>query len=224
MDDASGLSPYLNPARYIDSDHPAVIAFAERWGGGEGPALVRVLALFNAVRDEILYDPYVPMGDPESYRASSAIARGRGFCVPKAALLAACCRHFGIPARVGYGDVKNHLATKRLTEWLESDIYTWHSYAEILLDGNWVKATPAFNKAMCEKFGVLPLEFDGKADCLFHPYDRDGRQHMEYLRHRGVFTDVPYETIVEEFRRLYPKALSAAGGIGGDFQAEAGAA
>jgi transglutaminase-like putative cysteine protease len=224
MSEDADLALYLKPASYIDSDHPLVIAFAERWGGGEFSPLDRVLKLFNAVRDEILYDPYVPMNDPESYRASSAIERGRGFCVPKAALLAACCRHFGIPARVGYGDVKNHLATKRLTEWLESDIYTWHSYTEILLDGAWVKATPAFNKPMCLKFGVLPLEFDGKNDCLFHPYDNGGRKHMEYLRYRGTFADVPYETIVTEFRQLYPKALTSANGIGGDFQAEAGAA
>lgn len=221
MDDNS---QYLRPTAFIDSDHPDIARFAEEHlgGGGGGDERERVLRLFAAVRDEIHYDPYVPMADPESYRASSALHRGRGFCIPKAALLAACCRHIGVPARVGYGDVRNHLATRRLTEWLESDVYTWHSYAEILIDGRWVKATPAFNKAMCEKFGVLPLEFDGRNDCLFHPFDRNGRQHMEYLRYRGVFADVPFDTIVAEFRLLYPKAMAAEDGAGGDFQAEAG--
>lgn len=217
------LDLYIAPSSFIDCDHPDVVRFTEHHAGRGSSDKEKVLSLFLAVRDDILYDPYVPMNDPESYRASSAIQRGRGFCIPKAALLAAGCRHLGIPARVGYGDVKNHLATRRLTEWLESDVYTWHSYADIFLDGRWVKATPAFNKVMCEKFGVLPLEFDGENDCLFHPFDKSGRQHMEYLRYRGTFADVPFDTIVAEFRQLYPKAMATDQGAGGDFQADAGA-
>lgn len=213
---------FLAPARFVDSDHPDVIAFAHRTAGVNGGSLDRILRLFYTVRDEILYDPYVPLGDPGSYRASTTLERGRGFCIPKAALLAACLRVIGVPARVGYADVRNHLATPRMREITGSDLYTYHSYTDIWIEDRWVKATPAFNKAMCDKFGVKPLDFDGRNDCLFHAYDREGRQHMEYLRDRGTFADVPHDEIVVDFRQRYPKMFSDPTGIKGDFQAEAG--
>lgn len=210
---------YLAPGKFVDSDHPKVIDYARRAAGSNGSELERILRLFYTIRDEILYDPYVPLGDPGSYRASTTVERGRGFCIPKAALLAACLRVIGVPSRVGYADVRNHLATPRMREAAGGDVYSYHSYTDIWIDGRWVKATPAFNKAMCDKFGVKPLEFDGKTDCLFHPYDREGRQHMEYLRDRGAFADVPHDEIVADFTQRYPKMFE---GLGGDFQAEAG--
>src|SRR5215470_17689442 len=54
--------------------------------------------------------------------------------------------------------------------------------AQLHLDGRWVKATPLFDRALCERFGVRPLEFDGRADSLFHAFDAAGRRHMEYVR------------------------------------------
>jgi hypothetical protein len=57
---------------------------------------------------------------------------------------------------------------------------------------------------LCEKFGVNPLNFDGRNDSLFHPYDREGKKHMEYVRDHGHFADVPYERIAAYFREYYP--------------------
>ena len=104
-----------------------------------------------------------------------------------------CARAIGIPSRVGYGDVRNHLATPKLLALLGTDEFVFHGYAELFLDGVWVKATPAFNIDLCEKFGVLPLEFNGRDDSLFHPYDASGRRHMEYIRQRGSFNDLPFD-------------------------------
>ncbi len=129
---------------------------------------------------------------------------GYGWCVPKAALLAAAARAVGIPARVGYADVRNHLSTERLRRILQTDLYIWHGYTELWLDGDWVKATPAFNLELCERFGIHPLEWDGQADSLYHPYDREGRRHMEYVNQRGTFDDVPVAQIAADFAALYP--------------------
>src|SRR4029077_19226901 len=100
----------------------------------------------------------------------------RGFCIPKAALLAATARAAGIPARVGYGDVRNHLSTKKLLELTGSNLCIWHGDTEVYLEGRGVKATPAFNLSLCQRFGVRPLEFDGRNDSLFHEYDQGGRR------------------------------------------------
>src|SRR5690606_31207041 len=131
--------------------------------------------LYYIVRDRFLYDPYSVDLSDEGMRASTVIARGRGYCVTKAALMAAAARAAGIPARLGFADVRNHLATKRLLDMLGTDIFYYHGYVELWLDGKWVKATPAFNIELCDKFRVRPLEFDGRTDSIFHPYDADNR-------------------------------------------------
>ena len=208
------LELYLAAGEFIDSDDADVRAFAREKVGGAGDDVSRAVKLYYAVRDEILYDPYY-FGEARSYfRASDCLRAKRGFCIPKAALLAAAARAVGIPARVGYADVRNHLSTKKLLELTGGDLFIWHSYTEFYLEGQWVKATPAFNLKLCERFGVRPLEFDGRQDSLFHEYDHGGRRHMEYVRQRGHFPDVPYEEIIADFKKMYPRwiAVAAAGG------------
>jgi hypothetical protein len=86
-----------------------------------------------------------------------------------------------------------------------SDLFVYHGYTEFLLDGKWVKATPAFNLELCRRFRVKPLEWDGATDSIFHPFDEDNRRHMEYLRDRGSFADVPVDDIQKVFRETYPR-------------------
>ncbi|HKI63290.1 MAG TPA: transglutaminase family protein [Burkholderiales bacterium] len=195
---------YLQPGTYIDSDHPAVAEFARKAVQG-ATEVARAVSLYYAVRDGIRYNPFLDFTDDSAYRASSCLDTGEGFCVGKAALLAACARAEGIPARVGFADVKNHLSTPRLLEYIGSDLFIYHGYTELLLEGKWVKATPAFNLALCTKFRVKPLEFDGRDDSIFHPYDQDARRHMEYVRDRGSFADVPAARIQQAFRDFYPR-------------------
>jgi hypothetical protein len=73
----------------------------------------------------------------------------------------------------------------------------------MLLAGRWVKATPAFNIELCEKFRLLPLEFDGRTDSLYHPFDAEGNRHMEYVNHRGAYSDLPLDEIIETFEERY---------------------
>jgi transglutaminase-like putative cysteine protease len=166
--------------------------------------------LYYAIRDGIVYTPYVDFKSPETFRASACLARGSGFCVAKAALLAAAARASGIPARVGFADVRNHLTTPRLRQLMGTDLFYYHGYTELYLDGKWVKATPAFDRGLCDKFGVRPLEFDGREDSLFHPHDVRGRRHMEYVRDRGPAVDVPVADILETFNRCYPQLTAGA--------------
>ena len=198
------MNEYLQPRRFVDSDHPAVIAFSEKSSSGTNDR-ERAVSLYYAVRDGIRYNPFQNFTVDEAYRASVCLERGSGWCVPKAALLAACARVAGIPARVGYADVKNHITTPELTAKMGTDLFVFHGYTELWLDGKWVKATPAFNLSLCTRFRVKPLEFDGIEDSLFHPFDEDNRRHMEYLRDRGSFADVPADEIRRVFSETYPR-------------------
>lgn len=210
----------LSPGHFIDSDSPAVIAFARRAAAALHSETDRIVGLYRAVRDGIVYDPYVDLSHPASFCASRVLAAGRGFCVGKSALLAAAARAIGIPARVGYADVRNHLTSPRLYQRIKTDTFIWHSYTDLLVCGAWVKATPAFDLTLCERLGLQPLDFDGRHDSLFHPFDRQGRRHMEYLHDRGTFADVPFEAIQTAFRAAYP-GLMAGTGMSGDFRSEA---
>lgn len=202
--------PFLAPSPTIDSDHPSIREWAAAVAGEEREPLRVVVRLYYAVRDAIRYDPYSVRLDPEHLRASATLAAGRGYCVAKAALLAAGCRARGIAARLGFADVRNHLATRKLLERMGTDVFYWHGYASLAPEGRFVKATPAFDRTLCERFGIRPLEYDGREDSIFHPFDAEGRRHMEYLRDRGEFEDVPYEAIRATFARRYPKLVAEA--------------
>lgn len=193
----------LEPTEMVDSDHPRVVAFAHERASGSTDR-ERAVALYYAVRDGFRYDPYRVDLTPEGMRASTVLAAGYGWCLPKAALLAAACRAVGIPARMGFADVRNHLSTQRMRETMKTDVFTWHGYADLWLDGAWRKATPAFNVQLCERFGLMPLEFDGTSDSIYHAFDRAGNRHMEYLVQRGTWLDIPLDDIREDFLRTYP--------------------
>ncbi len=194
--------PTLAPTAFIDSDHPQVVAFAD--GAGEGTPREVAVALFYAVRDGFRYDPYRIDLSRHGMRASTVLANGYGWCVPKATLLAAACRARGIPARLGFADVRNHLSTERMRQVMGTDVFHWHGFTEIRLDSTWFKATPAFNIELCERFGFLPLEFDGRSDSIYHPFDEAGHRHMEYVAQRGTYDDLPLQRIIADFADLYP--------------------
>jgi len=197
------MNEYLSPGRFVDSDHPAVAAFAREHAVG-ATERERAVSLYYAVRDRVRYNPFQNFTLDETYRGSACLAAGEGWCVPKAALLAACARVAGIAARVGYADVKNHLTTPALTAKMGTDLFVFHGYTDLMLEGRWVKATPAFNIEMCRRFRVKPLEFDGTEDSIFHPFDEDDRRHMEYLHFRGTYADVPADEIRRVFSETYP--------------------
>lgn len=211
---------FLRPGRFVDSDDPGIVAFVDRVAGEAPDPTAAAVKLYYAVRDEIRYDPYMPYDDLDTYRGGAVLEKGRGYCVGKAALLAAAARARGIPARLGFADVRNHLATPRLLRLMGGDLFIYHGIAELWLGGRWVKATPTFNLSLCEKFGLRALDFDGSADALLLPFDRGGRAHMEYVRQLGSYADVPVDIIIPAMLAAYPR-LAEATAVRSDFEQEA---
>ncbi len=197
------LDAYRQPTAFLDSQHPAVRALAERATAGAGDGAARASRLFRAVRDGLRYDPYSVSTDPERYRASAVVAMDAAYCVPKAVLLAAAARALGIPARVAFADVRNHLQSERLRQTMGTDLFICHGFTEMHLGGRWLKATPTFNVELCQRFGVSPLEFDGTSDALLHAFDAEGQRHMEYVRSRGAFVDLPLPWLLAMLRHHY---------------------
>jgi len=196
---------YLTPPPIIDSDHPSIKDYASVIVRGSKEPIEIAVKLYLAVRDNILYDPYSPFYLPEHYRASYVLKRGRSFCVPKASLLCALARACGIRARIGFADVRNHLATKQLIKFMGSDLFVYHGFVECYLDGKWVKATPAFNIDLCTKHHVPPLEFNGREDSLFQAYNLQNQRFMEYINFHGPYADIPVGQIVAAWEKAYGK-------------------
>ncbi len=218
--DIDQLSLYGAPTFFINSDHEKIIAFSARHAGSSDNPVKKAVSIFYAVRDQIRYDPYKIPNHQEGFKASRVLTEGKGFCVSKAVLLAACLRAQSIPARLGFANVKNHLTTPKLREKMGTDLFEWHGYTDIFLEEKWVKATPTFNLSLCQNFGVLPLEFNGREDSVFHPFDAKGQEHMEYVQDHGYFADLPWDRLMTAYRSAYPRYFES-GGISGDFNAEA---
>ncbi|HEX7075527.1 MAG TPA: transglutaminase family protein [Hyphomicrobiaceae bacterium] len=212
MSDAKTEFPaerYLQPSTYIDSESPEVLQLTrEALAGLDGASTTeRSIRLFEAVRDGLRYDPYSFAVQADAYRASAIARQESAFCVPKAILLTACLRAAGIPAAVGFADVRNHLNSPKLADLMGTDLFIYHGYVQLWLDGVARKVTPAFNMELCERFGVGPLLFDGRSDALFHEFDADNRRHMEYVNDRGIHLDPPIDELLAAFRTTYPRLV-----------------
>ncbi len=196
---------YLLPTAIIDSDHERIVRFAAEVIDGAEDPVEKAVKLYYAVRDGIWYDPYCPFYLPEHYRASNVLRNQRGYCVCKASLLCALGRACGIPTRIGFANVRNHLVTRQLLEMMGTDLFVYHGYTEFLLEDKWVMATPAFNKELCIMHKVVPLEFNGRENSIFQPYNLENRKFMEYVEYLGTYADIPLDTILKGWEEAYGK-------------------
>lgn len=197
------MKQYLQPTFYIESEHDDIIAYAQRVTKGIESDKEKTIALFHAVRDDYYYNPYYLDLRPEGLKASTVINNKTAYCIEKAILLAAVLRASNIPARLFFGNVKNHIAVDRLVEIIRTNLLVFHGGTEVYLDGRWIKLTPAFNKELCGKMGVPVMDFDGENETVFQQYAEDGGKFMEYLHEYGSFDDMPYELMLSELRKHY---------------------
>lgn len=204
------MKEYLSPTEFLDFNAPSVRRYAFEKTVGAHTATEKAVKLYYAVRDDYPYNPYVFDLRRAGLAASRIVEREQGYCVEKAVLLAAAARVVGIPSRLSFCNVRNHLATERLEKILQTDVLVFHGAAELFLDGRWLKATPAFDADLCRKLNVAPLEFDGRSDSVFQQRDALGNVFMEYLDDYGNFADLPYELYLAELRKHYPHVHAAA--------------
>jgi transglutaminase-like putative cysteine protease len=197
------MENYLKPTAFLDFDNALVQSFATRHIQKEQTDVEKATSLYLAVRDSFQYNPYHLNLTREGLKASNLVKRDYGYCIEKAILLASAARFVGIPSRLFFGNVCNHIATEKLEAVLQTNLLVFHGSAELYLNGKWVKATPAFNKSLCVKLNVESLEFDGTADSLFQQYNKEGSRFMEYLEEYGSFDDMPFELYLSELHKHY---------------------
>ncbi len=194
---------YLQPTEILDSEHPDIVSFVTETIDSAVDPVERACRLFLAVRDRIIYDTKVPFYKPEHYRASHVLKQGRGYCVSKACLLCAAGRTAGIPSRLGLVDLRNRGANPEIIEIIGCDIFTFHGYTEFLLEGKWLKATPAFDSSVFAKHNIAPVTFDGIHDAVYPSHNLNGAPYAEYLTYHGSFADLPLDALLKSWRKIY---------------------
>lgn len=201
------IAHYLKSTHFINSDAEAVIEYAQQIIDESASPKEQAQQLYYHIRDAFRYNPY---NISTKMRATDVLEKEEAHCVDKACLLAACGRAIGIPSRMGFGAVKNHIGTSKLEELLGTNVLAFHGYTEFYLDGKWVKATPAFNKELCDKLQVEVLDFDGENDSLFQQYDKNEGQFMEYIADYGQFDDIPFDLFIAKMQEHYPHLFEQA--------------
>ncbi len=204
---------YLRTSYYFDYDHEAIQKVIAEFNRSPLTKQEKASGLYLKVRDGWKYDPYRISLAKATYRASKIAEKPSGNCVEKSILLIAGLRALGIPARLHLGKVKNHIAVKRLTEKFGSNELTPHGMVNVYLGGRWLKASPVFNKSLCEKFNVHPLGFDGKSSSFLQQYNNSGSRFMEYTDDYGHFEDVPVKFMVENIKQHYPHIFDVEDGV-----------
>jgi len=202
------LEEYLKPTLTIDCETRSIKEKALELTKGQKGTAEKAKSLFYFVRDEIKYNPYSPRHFPEHYRANTILDRGEGYCVQKAVLLAALARAVGIPARLGFADIRNYLPMGNLAEVMGTNLFVYHGYDELYIKGRWIKATPTFDLKMCRENRIIPVEFDGKKDAMFHSHNLDGKLHIEYVHHHGHYQDLPWDEIQNARVQAYGPELA----------------
>jgi len=201
------MEKYLIATPAIDSDSKSIRERAQSLTKNQDEITDKAKSLFYFVRDEIKYNLYVISDLLEDYRASRTLERGEGICIQKAVLLAALARAVGIPARLHFAVIQNHLVPDKLKEIIGTNIFPDHGYNELYLKGKWIKATTAFDMEMCQKNRFIPVEFDGKSNAIFHSHNLDGKPHIEYIKDLGHYDDLLFDMVTN----LRIQALGADG-------------
>jgi transglutaminase-like putative cysteine protease len=220
----AGTAPAIGPAflegaRFIDSNHPAVTALAAEATAGASTSIEKAVALFYRVRDGWRYDPFSVRLVADAHVASNVAARASAYCIPKAILLCALARACGIPSALGLADVVNHLSTDKLKRRMGGrTLFLHHGYSVLHLEGRWVRAAPVFNIELCRRFAVRPTDFDGRSDAVLQEFDALDRRHMEYQQDHGWFSDFPIQRVFSDLRAAYPDVLFGEGDEGDAFE------
>lgn len=196
------MEAYLKATYFLDFENVAIQEYIQPFKHHTN-AMNRATAFYNFVRDGFLYDPYHLDLRAEQLKASQIITKSRAWCVEKAIVFAAGLRALGIPSRLGYAIVENHIGLEKMERVLRTSKIVFHGYVDVFLNNKWTKATPAFDQRVCVLNGVEPLIWNATEDSLFQEFIH-GKKYMQYHHDYGVFEDVPHALMHDEMRKHYP--------------------
>ena len=199
---------YLKTTYYFDYESDEIQKLIQEFKTDTLTPKEKAKQVYLKIRDQWRYNPYRISLNKNSYKASVISKKTETHCIDKSILLIASLRGLKIPAKIHLAKVKNHIGVERLVEKFGTNEISPHGMVDLVLDGKWLKASPAFNIELCHKCNVNPLEFDGEKDSIFQEFDNSGNKFMQYLEDYGSFEDVPLDFIIKNFKENYPEIIN----------------
>jgi transglutaminase-like putative cysteine protease len=143
------LQKYLAISKYIDRDHPAIVAKAAELAGHGTGKLDIARRCFEFVRDGIQHSVDFQR-NPVTCKASDVLLHGTGYCYAKSHLLAALLRANGVPAGLCY---------QRLVLVPGEPRHSLHGLNAVYLeDFGWYRVDPRGNKPGVQADFAPPVE------------------------------------------------------------------
>jgi transglutaminase-like putative cysteine protease len=192
----------------FDYEHQAVTAFVDEAGCYRATKTASAVErLHDVVRDTIDYDVFdIPLHD--GLRASEVAELQAGFCLHKSILFVAGCRNLGVPAVLCSDVVTNHVADPAMLDLVGGEEFL-HWYAQIHLNGRWVKAAPIFNTLLCSVYGLEVLRFNPSTDSIRQPYRAGTR--MQYQGAERRYANPAMAELVDAIATKHPRMVTASG-------------
>jgi transglutaminase-like putative cysteine protease len=175
----------------------------------------RLIDIYYHVRDRIHYEIFNTALSSAGLAASGIVRAGKGFCLHKSIVFVSAARLLSIPARLKAAKVINHFASPGIIELMDGPVFL-HWFAEVWLDGKWVKVTPVFNKLLCRLYKTVPLEFDGRTDSIHQPYDAATGKSMIFLEAPRTVEPTHAADLIDLVRTAHPRMAPERGYVCAD--------
>jgi transglutaminase-like putative cysteine protease len=127
---ASSSNAYLQATKNCQVNDSTIKALANKLTSGLTSTLAKATAIFNWIRDNTSYSFYYNT----KYGAVNTLKYKTGNCVDLSHLVVAVCRAAGISSRYGHGTAT----------FTSGNVYG-HVWAELYINGAWVKADASSN-------------------------------------------------------------------------------
>ena len=126
---------YLKETAMLNYSHPTIQKLINKKGWRDQPEFERLKAIYNYVRDEILFGYNVD----DSILASKVLKDGYGQCNTKGTLFMALLRACDIPCRVHGFTIDKKLQKGAMTGFVykRAPQNVFHSWVEVFFEGRW---------------------------------------------------------------------------------------
>lgn len=122
---------YLTPTYFFDFENENIQKLIKEFQSDSLSKKEKTIQVYLKIRDGWRYNAYRINFNKEAFRASEISQRSEGHCIDKAVLLTTCLRGLGIPARLHFAKVKNHIAVEKLVEKFGTNELTPHGMVDV---------------------------------------------------------------------------------------------
>jgi transglutaminase-like putative cysteine protease len=201
MADPNGLdiNACLLADNWIDHDHPEIVKKAKELMAGIEDDWEKINAIFEFIRDEIVYNFAPIIESMADWKASTVLVHKNGMCHQKSNLQVALFRAVGFPAAISYQSVIDYpLLKTRYKEMIPNGVLAYHALGVVHVDGQWYRMDATLDSGLCDRRGYQLTQVKKGDETLLPKIKKNGDPHFELIEDHGYFEVYP-EIFVNSF-------------------------